>query len=521
MKQTAGFILALTSTAPAIAGDAVNEARLVDSGAANTGLVALASANAEGVAAALDEGRALLMAGNAAQAISAFRLALTADQGSVPALNGLAIAYDRLGRRDLARRHFEMALALAPGAGDIAYNLGLSLHLGGEHRAAVPWLQRASGGEDGRAAAAARRLLVTIAARLEAEAAGTLAPSPAATDAPVRVATARIDMASTGEAVLVLPSEVRHPAARPTVVAPVATAALAGTAQEVPKPAPTPAPASTPAPAPTPAPALALSVPMDRVIMASLPAVTPDLSDLQIAPPRIDGSMAVAPDTAPVAMAAAEPAERATAPAPLPVQQVMASRLGALAALTIPLAAPAAASASAEPVPKLVVTRAASAPRQDAAPATTTLTSADAAPLPRVVTLADVETGAAFADRVALPATAAPPPLRLLDLAALPMLATATPLQPLPLLIPARIAVDWLAGTDIDTIAPADEAPAHERLIDALLVQADLANAVDPQAVRMAIGRLEALVARIRSLTAAVAVDVAAAVATGSETVDA
>ncbi|WP_164155966.1 tetratricopeptide repeat protein, partial [Sandarakinorhabdus rubra] len=198
MQKHAGFILALASAAPAVANGAV-ETRPV--AATADGISLAATSRAQGVTAALDEGRALLAAGNAAQAISAFRLALSADQGSVPALNGLAIAYDRLGRVDLARQHFEMALAVQPDAADIAYNLGLTLHLAGDHRAAVPWLQKAAGGTDGRAATAARRVLLVIAARLEAEAAGS--PALAQPLAPARVASARIDMASSGEAVLV------------------------------------------------------------------------------------------------------------------------------------------------------------------------------------------------------------------------------------------------------------------------------------------------------------------------------
>jgi Flp pilus assembly protein TadD len=475
MKQKTGFILALASAAPGIAGEAAPEARIVANEAAGIGLVA--TANAQGVAAALDEGRALLVAGNAAQAISAFRLALTADQGSVPALNGLAIAYDRLGRSDLARRHFEMALALEPDAADIAYNLGLSLHLAGEHRAAVPWLQRASGGDDGRAAAAARRVLVQIAARLETEAAGAVLVPPAANDSPVRVASARIDMASTGEAVLVLPSAGARPAPGPSVAAPVLAAAAA----------------------PVSAPVLALSVPVDRVITASMPAVTVDLAGLVVDVPVIS-------DDGEIAMASAAPASAASL---LPVRDVMASRLGALAALTIPLAVPATAAPVFVPPP--IIADAPEGAAEVAAEqsavrlASAAAAPAETAPLPRVITLGDAPPD--FADLEPLPAPVAdtPAPLRLLDLAALPLLATATPLQPLPLLLPARMAVDWLAGTDIEAIAPGEEAPSYGRLVDALLAQADLADAIDPQAVRLAINRLEALVNRIRTLTSEIA----------------
>ncbi|MCU0890696.1 MAG: hypothetical protein MUE77_02890 [Sandarakinorhabdus sp.] len=478
MKQKTGFILALASAAPGVAGEVAPEARMLATDAVGIGLAA--TANAQGVAAALDEGRALLMAGNAAQAVSAFRLAMTADPSSVPALNGLAIAYDRLGRSDLARRHFEMALSIEPEAADIAYNLGLSLHLAGDHRAAVPWLQRASGGDDGRAATAARRVLALIAARLEAEASGQLPASPAAGDAPVRVASARIDMASTGEAVLVLPSSVAHPAA-PTPV-------LARSAAQ-PR-------------------ALALSVPVARLAADALATATADVAGLHVNLP----ALATDADAAPQPRAAV---------APLAVRDVMAARLGALAALTIPLAVPAVATPAFAPPP--VVEALADAPAVPDARSALAVDSdavadpgvralaataaparaAPVLPLPRVITLGDAPPDFADLSAGAAPTqdAPAPAPLRLLDLAALPLLATATPLQPLPLLVPARIAVDWLAGTDIEAIGPGQEASLQSRLMDALLAQADLADTIDPQAVRMAINRLEALLSRIRDIT--------------------
>jgi hypothetical protein len=48
-------------------------------------------------------------------AISQFRAALQGSETSAAAHNGLAIAYASLGRVDLARRHFELAMAHAPG----------------------------------------------------------------------------------------------------------------------------------------------------------------------------------------------------------------------------------------------------------------------------------------------------------------------------------------------------------------------------------------------------------------------
>lgn len=63
---------------------------------------------------ALAEGRALLNLGQNANAISAFRAALRETPDNGDAYNGLAIAYDRIGRQDLAQRYFELAVSVDP-----------------------------------------------------------------------------------------------------------------------------------------------------------------------------------------------------------------------------------------------------------------------------------------------------------------------------------------------------------------------------------------------------------------------
>ncbi len=63
---------------------------------------------------AIERGKMLLARGQSADAISAFRAALRQEQDSAEAHNGLAIAYDRIGRKDLARRYFELAYAEKP-----------------------------------------------------------------------------------------------------------------------------------------------------------------------------------------------------------------------------------------------------------------------------------------------------------------------------------------------------------------------------------------------------------------------
>ena len=53
--------------------------------------------------------------GNVALALESYRKALREEPTSVDALTGLAVCYDAMGRFDVSRRHYEDALALAPG----------------------------------------------------------------------------------------------------------------------------------------------------------------------------------------------------------------------------------------------------------------------------------------------------------------------------------------------------------------------------------------------------------------------
>jgi LytR cell envelope-related transcriptional attenuator/tetratricopeptide repeat protein len=60
------------------------------------------------------EARRHLALGNVALALEGFRKAAREDPSSVDALAGIAGCYDQIGRFDLSRRHYEMALAIAP-----------------------------------------------------------------------------------------------------------------------------------------------------------------------------------------------------------------------------------------------------------------------------------------------------------------------------------------------------------------------------------------------------------------------
>lgn len=77
-------------------------------------------------------GKRQLQAGNVGLAIDAFRKAVRAEPGSIDALNGLAVAYDRIGRFDLSRRYYEQALGIEPESATLLHNYGYSLALQGK-----------------------------------------------------------------------------------------------------------------------------------------------------------------------------------------------------------------------------------------------------------------------------------------------------------------------------------------------------------------------------------------------------
>ncbi len=63
---------------------------------------------------ALARGQLLFFRGEHALALDAFRRAMRQDPSDANALNGVAISYAAMGRHDLARQYFELALARAP-----------------------------------------------------------------------------------------------------------------------------------------------------------------------------------------------------------------------------------------------------------------------------------------------------------------------------------------------------------------------------------------------------------------------
>lgn len=100
-------------------------------------------------AASMEMGRTLFGRGEYALAADAFRKAVRADPDSADAYNGLAASYDNLGRFDLSRRYYELALARAPEDGRILRNFARSMMGQGNKLAARRLLAEAAALEQG------------------------------------------------------------------------------------------------------------------------------------------------------------------------------------------------------------------------------------------------------------------------------------------------------------------------------------------------------------------------------------
>ena len=72
---------------------------------------------------ALEEGAALLRAGNLSAAVASFRIAQLDRATRADACNGLGVAYAKLGRLDLAERYFQAAILSDPDNTRYAANL--------------------------------------------------------------------------------------------------------------------------------------------------------------------------------------------------------------------------------------------------------------------------------------------------------------------------------------------------------------------------------------------------------------
>ena len=96
-----------------------------------------------GVVAPYDDGKRHLAAGRYGIAIERFGQALASDRRSLGALNGLAIAYTRLGRFDVGQAYFERALEIDAFSAATLNNYGRALIEQGRLQDAKPFLQLA------------------------------------------------------------------------------------------------------------------------------------------------------------------------------------------------------------------------------------------------------------------------------------------------------------------------------------------------------------------------------------------
>ncbi|WP_315756790.1 MULTISPECIES: tetratricopeptide repeat protein [unclassified Bradyrhizobium] len=80
-------------------------------------------------------------------ALAIFTSVLTSDPENIPALNGLGVALDMLGRHDEAQTAYRQVLAIAPADMIASNNLGLSLTLTGRYADAMTVLRPIALGE--------------------------------------------------------------------------------------------------------------------------------------------------------------------------------------------------------------------------------------------------------------------------------------------------------------------------------------------------------------------------------------
>jgi tetratricopeptide (TPR) repeat protein len=123
---------------------------------------------------AYDEGRRHLLAGNYGLAVQQLRAALRVQPRSPEVLNALAVAYDHLGRRDIAQAYFAEALAADPSSVQTLNNIARSLMSGGSYSLANSYLERAAALEPANPTIRANQQV--IAARPEPDLAGRLQP---------------------------------------------------------------------------------------------------------------------------------------------------------------------------------------------------------------------------------------------------------------------------------------------------------------------------------------------------------
>ena len=266
------------------------------------------------------EARGHLALGNVALALEGFRKAAREDPASIEALAGIAACYDRMGRFDLSRRHYEMALAVAPANAGLLAAFANSLDVQGQAAQAASVRREMAA----LAVPPAEQPALPQLARVEIAEAPAVPEAPASTPAPAP-APAPAVVAS-----------VSPPAPAPVPVAPAQTIPV-GRSVTVALPPPRPAgPAAKPSAEPT---AMAVA-PVGRSVTIALapsrPAPAPHrsprlerLSLTEVALVTGSGPRWARTAKQPVRMAA-----RKAAPQPFEVRVLNAARVEKLAART-------------------------------------------------------------------------------------------------------------------------------------------------------------------------------------------
>ena len=157
------------------------------------------------------EGNAQLALGNVGLAVEAYRKALRDRPDSIGAMVGLATCYDRMGRTDLSRRHYEMALAVDPANTDLYSLFAGSLEAQGQRdeaaRVRTELAARVVAPEASRVAPGSVPVLPPPPAQSVTVALAPSRPAPVAVERPI--AGARLERLSMREVALVTRPEPR------------------------------------------------------------------------------------------------------------------------------------------------------------------------------------------------------------------------------------------------------------------------------------------------------------------------
>jgi tetratricopeptide (TPR) repeat protein len=114
----------------------------------------------------LNRGLVNLAAGRYGLAIADLEKALNQESHSEKVLNLLGVAYDRIGRHDVARTYLSQALTLAPKSAETLYNMGNSFYLESDYPAAQRYFEKASALAEGSLQNAVRGRLLVLQDRL-------------------------------------------------------------------------------------------------------------------------------------------------------------------------------------------------------------------------------------------------------------------------------------------------------------------------------------------------------------------